>query len=268
MVRKVLYPVVFVLAVLMAGPAVAGWDFYTCKTATVSDGLEVLIYDSDGVTPVATGSLVQVVIGLEGAAIVDPLEHFDTDISGVLEGAELAAMTAWINAGADPAAISGGTNVLATASNFTGEGAFSSPGAFNINALQETGNAYDIAPGSWFDKIAYRAWNVSKTQMEEFCTIPEQEIWYLTGREIGTLTDPNGGPDTGWWIGQPGDGLPHPPSDWGGFNGLVAYELSLMGGWRDQYQLETLLGTCPIPEPGTMLLIGGSVVLLLIRRKK
>ena len=270
MVRKVLYPAVFVLAVLMAAPAAAAWDFWTCKTAEVSDGLEVLIYDSDGLTPVTTGALVQIIIGLDETEIVDPLEYFDTDDSGVVEigSPEHAAMTAWLNAGADPAAISGGQNVLATATNFTGETAIGLPGAFKIDAVDETGGPYSIVPGGWFDKIAFRVWNISKDGMATFCERPEEEVWYMTGRELTSHDNSGLGPDDGWWIGMPGlaGGVEGDPGDWAGFNGLIGWEI--INGLRTQYQLDTLLGVCPIPEPGTMLLIGGSVVLLLIRRKK
>ena len=268
MVRKVLYPAVFVLLVLMTAPAFGTWAFQAVESATVGIyGIDGRFYEDDGVTLVQTGALVQFIVALEGSAIVDPLEYFDTNDNGTTEGAELAAMTAWVNAGADPAAISGGLNVLATAVNFTGEAALSAPGYVLVDAIAETGSNYSIVPGDTFDKIAYRSWNLSKEQMETFCERIDEELWYLTGRELESHTNVGGGPDTGWWIGAPGfegGGAPE-PEDWTGLNSLIGWEIAY--GLRTQYTLDTLLGVC-IPEPGTMLLIGGSVVLLLIRRKK
>lgn len=269
MVRKVLYPAVFVLALLMTAPAVASWPFIAVENATIGVyGIDGRFYENDGMTLVETGALVQFIVALDGSDIVDPLEYFDADMNGVVDdGPELAAMTAWVNGGADPAAISGGLNVLASAVGFTGEEALDAPGYLLVDAVAESGSAYSIVPGDTYDKIAYRSWNLTKEELETFCTRPEEEIWYLTGRELESHNNAGDGPDTGWWIGMPGaDGSAPAPEDWVGFSSLIGWEV--LQGLRTQYTLDTHLGTCPIPEPGTMLLIGGSVVLLLIRRKK
>jgi hypothetical protein len=269
MVRKVLYPVVFVLAALFTLPAFGTWSFVMVESADPDLwGIDGRFYEHDGLTLAMPGSLVQFIVALGGSEIVDPLEYFDTDMTGALEGAEMAAMTAWVNAGADPAAISGGMNVLATAVNWGGEAELSAPGYLLIDPIAETGSAYSIVPGATFDKIAYRAWNVSKDDLEDFCTVDGVELWYLTGRELESHNNQGGGPDTGWWIGMPGyegGGAPA-PEDWTGLNSLIGWELA--AGLRTQYTLDTFLGKCVVPEPGTILLIGGSIVLLLIRRKK
>jgi len=270
MVRKVLYPAVFVLAMLIVAPAFGNWLFWYCENSRLDTyGIDALFYENDQTTLVEEGSLVQFVIALGSAPIVDPLEYFDTDHSGQLEWGtpEYANMVAWVNAGADPAAISGGTNVLMTAANWGGETALSMPGYFVVDPVLETGNPYSIVPGNTFGLMAYRVWDLSKEEMETFCTRPMEELWYLTGRELTSHNNQGGGPDTGWWLCMPGNegGGACAPADWAGFNGLVGFEI--LNNLRTQYTLNTLLGIC-IPEPGTILLIGGSVLLLLLRRKK
>ena len=271
MVRKVLYPAVFVLVVLMTAPALAGWTFWSSRTATlVPDGVDAQFYLPDTVTLVQTGAFVQFIVALDGGPIVDPLEFFDYDLSGAIEpGVELDDVSVWVQAGADPAAISGGMNVLCTASDWDGTTTLSAPGFFNLAPE----SPYIIDPGDTFDKIAFRAWNLTPEELEKWCNFEEYpemvgvELLYLTGRELGTHDNRGGGPDTGWWISYPGytgGGAPA-PEDWAGFSGLIGYEI--YAGHKTQNTLDKNLGTC-IPEPGTMLLIGSAVLLLLIRRKK
>ena len=268
MVRKVLYPAVFVLIMLAVGTAYAAWDF---KSVFTLPGLGEF-YDETGAALVQDGSYVQFIVGLQGSPIVDPAQHF-----GDLESAdgaintpgEAAAATTWLNAGADPAAISGGLNVLCynTPMTFTGE--FTTVGgAVNwdyLNPPWGPGNpAPVVANGLGWDLIGMRVWNVSQGDLEEFCTVPGVQVWYTTDREFGS--QPNG--DTGWMVGMGSVGPGEDPTAAGwGFQGTVGVEVAT--GAKPKNMTDVFLLECaPIPEPGTMLLIGSSVLLLLIRRKK
>jgi hypothetical protein len=285
MVRKVLYPAVFVLVLLMASSALAtggGWKFVGLTTINYTAypppyNVDGRIYMPDGTTLVAEGSLLQIVIGVDGADIVDPLEYFDANTNGMIDGAELQNVALWVEAGADPAAISGGTNVLAYGTlGFTGEFAMTSPGA--VDWFAPAGSEPLISNGVAQDKIAWRAWNLSKEDLLKWCNLAEHpemmgvELWYTDGRELGTHSNPGEGPDTGWWVGMPSMALGGDVTSWVGFNspiGAEVYDYQVNGTLdrRSQNKLDHYLGIC-VPEPSTMLLIGGALLLLLIRRKK
>jgi hypothetical protein len=293
MVRKVLYPAVFVLVVLMSSSALAlggGWKFnqllttdYTAYPYPYSQ-VDGKIYQNDGVTLVDDGSLLQIIIGLDGADIIDPLEYFDDPINGgdgggTINGVELDNVVAWVNAGADPADLLVGgvsVNVLAYGTGgFTGE--FGTTGGA-VNWVAPAGSEPVIANGLIGDKLGWRAWNLSPEDLAKWCdlaTYPEMmgvELWYTSGRELGTNPEPPPGPDTGWWIGmptlEPGDDI----SLWGGFTSPIGAEIfdhfiNGTPGRRSENRLDHYLGIC-IPEPSTMLLIGGALLLMVIRKKK
>ena len=285
MVRKVLYPAVFVLVVLMASSALAvggGWTFAGIGTLNYTGAPEPYgsvdgrIYMPDGTTLVDDGALVQIIIGLEGAAIVDPFEYFDINDDDVITGGELVDLATWVQAGADPGAISGGQNVLAYGTlGFTGE--FGTVGGA-VDASYPTGSQPIIANGVAQDKLAWRAWNLSKEDLLKWCNLAEHpemfgtELWYTDGREYFTHANGAPGPDTGWWIGMPALGPGGDVTTWVGFNSKIgaeiyAYYVDDETTARSENKLDTYLGIC-VPEPGTMLLIGGAIVLLLARRKK
>lgn len=290
MVRKVLYPAVFVFVVLLTAPALAaggGWQFNTISTLDYTmypppyDQVDGKIYQSDGVTLVQESSLVQIIIALDGAEIVDPFEFFDVNDNGVIDVVgEQEAVSAWVNAGADPMVISGGTNVLAYGTQgFTGE--FLTSGGM-VTWAASAGAEPIIANGLAQDKLAWRAWNLTPEELDKWCNFEEfpemigVELWYTDGRELGTHPNDGGGPDTGWWIGMPSLGPGGDVSTWSGFVSPIGaevydYFIDPPGGGpsdrRSQNRLDKYMGTC-IPEPGTMLLIGSAVLLLLIRRKK
>jgi hypothetical protein len=265
MAKRLLYPAVFVLLIMMTGPAF-GWPFDICDTqewgAPYPDGK---IYMPDGTTLVQTGALVQFVIGLNGAPIVDPLSFFDANTNGMIDdGAEKAAVQAWVNAGADPGVISGGTNALLTASNWNGETALIGPGVVFVDPWGETGSSYAISNGVGGDKFAWRAWNLSKEELAEWCTVPGEELWYTDGREYGWGIEG----DTGWT-------LPMDLANFVGFAGTIGWEVAYSGSnpdYRTQDRLDHLLGVCGegpiIPEPGMMLLVGSAALLALLRKKK
>jgi hypothetical protein len=281
MVRKVLYPAVFVLIVLAVGSAYAAFDFQSVYTFTTAvDMVDGQIRDSAG-NIVQDGALVQYIVGIEGAAIVDPLDYFGNleTANGVADTlGEQAAAVAWLNGGADPAAISGGMNVLAAdlvTTPFTGE--FETiNGIVSLNGIQHwdwrVDPAYTAMPrvqvGLGVDPIAIRAWNLTKQELLDFCTEIPKEAWYMTTRERGMSDGPNAPADMAMvvglgWVPPGGD-----PTAFGWvFDSYVGVEVAM--GLRTQNRTDTFLVPCPIiPEPGTMLLIGGSALLLLIRRKK
>ena len=289
MVRKVLYPAVFVLVALMASSAFAlggGWSFNAISTLNYTAGpypynqVDGRIYMPDGTTLVGDGSLVQIIIGLDGADIVDPKEYFDANDNGGIEGLELEALAAWVQAGADPMAISGGTNVLAYGTQgFTGE--FGTTGGA-VTWVAPSGLEPTILNGFAQDKLAWRSWSLTKEDLLKWCNLAEHpemfgvELWYTDGRELGTHANGGAGPDTGWWIGMPDVALGGDITLWTGFSSPIGAEvydhfLDPPGGTaldrRGENKLDTYLGTC-VPEPSTMLLIGGALLLMVIRRKK
>jgi len=290
MVRKVLYPAVFVLVVLMASSALAlggGWKFNRITTLNYTGqpppkgNVDGRIYQDDGVTLVDEGSLFQIIIGLDGADIVDPLVYFDDPLNGgngngTIEGAEKDAVAAWVQAGADPADISGGTNVLAYGTlGFTGE--FATVGGA-VTQVYAPGSEPIISNGLAQDKLGWRAWNLTKEDLMKWCNLEEHpemfgvELWYTDGREYFTHANTGGGPDTGWWIGMPNMGPGGDVSTWAGFVSplgaeIYAYYMGPQPTARSENRLDQYLGIC-VPEPSTMLLIGGAIVLLLARRKK
>jgi hypothetical protein len=289
MVRKVLYPAVFVLVVLMASSAFAtggGWTFNAISTLDWTgmgygppyDYVDGKIYlpTELGGGLVGDGALVQIVIGLDGAEIVDPKAHFDYDHNGSIGGAELDDLANWVQAGADPATISGGTNVLAYGTlEFTGE--FGTVGGA-VDVTFAPGSEPVVANGLPHDKLAWRAWNLSRDDLVKWCNLedhPEMfgvQLWYTDGRELYSHNNSGGGPDTGWWIGMPDLPSTGPIGDWAGFDSPIGgevYAYYVLGetGARSENRLDTYLGIC-VPEPSTMLLIGGALLLMLIRRKK
>jgi hypothetical protein len=279
MVRKVLYPAVFVLIVLAVGSAYANWNFtsvYTFKLA--SDFIDGTIHDEYGAT-VQDGALVQYIVGIDGAPIVDPAQYFGDleNTNGVIDTpGEVDAATLWLNGGADPAAISGGMNVLASdlvTTTFTGE--FETiGGVVSLNGIQDWDWRIDpafssgpvVQAGLGCDPIAIRAWNITKQQMLDFCTQPPLEAWYMTTTERGMSDGPHAPADMAMVVGlgyvPPGGD----PTAYGWeLNSYVGVEVAM--ALRPMNQTDVFFLEC-IPEPGTMLLIGGSALLLLIRRKK
>ena len=261
MARKVLYPAVFVLVLMLASPALASWSWWGVDTATPGGmGIDGRFYNDPaslaGNTLVQSGAVVQFILDTEGDGLDDPLSFFDTDASGVIDmGPEMAAVTAWINAGCAPI----DDDILITDSTgaFTGELLMGPAG--EVRNTGPGGGAYTILPGEAADQFGYRAWSLTPQQMEEFCTVLDVQAWYMTGRELGSY----GSGDTGWAIS--GGDPTVAPGDWAGFSGIIGYEV--YGGLRPQNTLDTHLATC-IPEPGTMLLIGSAALLALVRRKK
>ena len=258
MARKVLYPAVFVLVLMLASPALAGWQWWGVSTLLPIQGVDGRFYNDaaspDGNTLVQPGALVQFILDIEGDGIDDPLEFFDADDSGAIEQGtpEMVAVTAWLNAGAAPV----DDDILITGGSFTGELLVGPPGEIMDFPLEP----YIISAGAAGAQFAFRAWNLTPQQMEEFCTVLDVEAWYLTGREFSSY--PTTG-DTGWAIG--GGDPTVPPESWSGFVGSIGLEV--FNGLKTQNTLDTHLATC-IPEPGTMLLIGSAALLALVRRKK
>jgi len=127
--------------------------------------------------------------------------------------------------------------------------------------------APNIQYGMGADLIAMRVWNVTMEQLETFCTVPSTEVWYMTDREMSVESLMPPALDSGWCVGmgdipQGGD-----PMSYGwAFTGVVGADVK--EGLKPQNMTDTFLLECPIPEPGTMLLIGSSALLLLLRRKK
>jgi hypothetical protein len=273
MVRKVLYPAVFVLVALMAGSAFAGWQFVLVQTANPEYGYEYdgRIYMPDGMGLVPEGSLVQFILDTEGDGLDDPMSFFDVDMSGAIEfGPELDAVTMWVNAGANPSAISDDQLLVAAGWDGTsviGAGADAGPGEI----LVYPDNPYVVTNGATGQIFGWRVWNLTAEGLATFCTRPGEELWYTSGTEKGAwFWYPGGDPYDPWKIGWP-EGAQ--PGDWM-FGGEVGAEVGmfLMTGnpyYRERNILDKKLGTCGIiPEPGTMLLIGSSVLLLVLRRKK
>jgi hypothetical protein len=175
MARRELCIGVFVLVLLMASSALAtggGWRFVGLTTINYTAypppyDVDGRIYMPDGTTLVAEGSLLQIIIGLNGADIVDPIEYFDDPANGgngskrIDSYSEELAWRGWVRGGADPADISGGTNVLAYGTlGFTGEFALTSPGA--IDWFAPAGSEPIVANGVAQDKFAWRAWSQPK----------------------------------------------------------------------------------------------------------
>jgi len=296
--RKVLYPAVFVLLVLMSAPAVAATEgnyfIGTIETALESVyGVDGRVYwdPGTGAELVPTGALAQFIVARDGADIVDPLEYFDTEGgAGIDTPTELAAVRTWVNAGADPSDISSGTNKLmhtVSDPNWTGEVGLVNPGELLYDWSQDPNyssgeHGPTVEYGLGKDLIAVRIWNLSKDELEDWCNTPGEQIWYMTDRELHTdyMNELVGGDppdypgDGGFIVGQGSMPEGASPGDYTwSFGGTIGTE-SLYSAWvlyEDpplQMTLDSHLGTCPIPEPGTMLLIGSAALLLLIRRKK
>ena len=268
MVRKVLYPAVFVLMVLMASPAFASWPFWAAYTANPDAGYayDGRIYMPDTTTLVPEGAFVQFILDTEGDGLDDPLAYF---------GGDVAAITAWVNAGADPSAI--GDDVLLTASGWDGTSEIGQDWGFTPagpgEILVYPDNPFNVTVGDTGDLFGYRVWNLSLDEMATFCTRPGEELWYMTGVEYGAWIGAGGDPLDPWWIGAPDSSA---PGDWN-FFGEVGSEVAAHIAdpsnplYRSQNVLDVHLATCGdpvIPEPGTMLLIGSSALLLVLRRKK
>jgi len=263
MVRKVLYPAVFVIVALMAGSAFAGWQFLLVSTASPDQGYEYdgRIYMPDGMTLVPEGCLVQFILDTAGDGLDDPLAYF---------GGDLTAIAAWLNAGADPAAFS--DDQLLVAADWNGTSLIGDGEAGPGEILIYPANPYIITNGTTGQVFGWRVWNLTPEGLRSFCTKPGEECWYTTGIEKGAWSQYPGGNEVDpWKIGWPSGAA---PVDWiiGGEVGAEVgmYELTGDPFYRSANVLDKHLATCGgvIPEPGTMLLIGGSALLLVLRRKK
>ena len=272
MVRKVLYPAVFVLVVAIASAAYATWKFESVFTIAYDPAPDGRFYDETGLS-LLDGTYVQFIVGTDSSAIADPLEYFGDleTANGVVDTAlEVAECTTWLNNGANPADISGDLNQLTYNSTLTFTGELVTAAGhvyFEYTDPPWSGAAPVIVPGMGMDLLAVRVWNVSKEDLEAFCTVPLTEVWYTTDREFGTVGSPTYPvPDTGWSVGMGSvpDGANPVDYDWG-FTGTIGVEVSY---GKPKNMTDVFLLECPIPEPGTMLLIGSSALLLLLRRKK
>ncbi|MBN1918336.1 MAG: PEP-CTERM sorting domain-containing protein [Verrucomicrobia bacterium] len=225
----------FVVVMLVASQAFA-WNITQFFTVTPDWGVDGRIYMPDGATLVNPGAVLQILIDVEGNGFTDPAEYF---------GGDIAAITAWINAGA-PAL---GDDILATGPTFDGNFALTLPGEVFETPMPFIG----INVGAAGMQFGWRAFNLSEAEMAEFCTVPGVELWYTTVAEVGL----DGAP---WTILDASDLW-----NWDGYVGTQVYF-----GMKPMNVLDVHLATCGgvIPEPGTMLLIGSSALLLFIRRKK
>lgn len=287
MSARVLCPVmlVLVLVLLMAAPALAtsgGWKFnglttldYTYLPDPPENLVDGRFYNNDG-SLVKDGTLVQIIIGLDGADIVDPMEHFDTNENGAIDGGEFDDLFDWLWAGADPADISGGTNVLAYGTHaFMGE--FATVGGA-VDWTPEAGSEPTISNGYVHDKIAWRAWSQPKEVLEAWndpLNYPELvglELWYTAGREFFAHDNAGGGPDTAWWIGMPDLTETDPITMWGGFDMSIgsevyAYYVDGQPTARSQNKMDHYLGYFT-PEPDALWLVGCGLLLLAARRAR
>ena len=261
-----------VLVVLLAGsPSHGAWCFNSVYTFTPArDGVDGRFYEADGQTLVNDGALAQFIVGIHGAPIVDPLEYFDGlgNGSGSIDTpAELSAVRSWLNSGADPAAISNGTNVLASdLVVFTGE--FELVGGslyWDRYTAPGWGVAPIIRPGWGTDLIGIRVWNLTKGELLDWGSSHGQEVWYNTDREFGHGTGPYA-PDAGMCVGAGylAPGVDALPRNWG-LNATIGAEV--YEGYRDMNRLDHYLGSVA-PEPALVPLIGAGLLLLALRRRK
>lgn len=231
---------------LIAGQAFA-WDITQILTVTPEWGVDGRIYMPDSSTLVPTGALVQIIIDMEGDGFDDPREFFDANHNGVIDaGTELGDVAAWVNAGALPL----DDDVLAAGPDFDGTVTLFSPGEVYMTTVPPYfGFGVGVTAGCAGAQFGWRAWNLTPDEMAVFCSVVGQEVWYTDCAEIGL------------------DGLPWTITQmefwmWDGNIGTQVYY-----GLKDQNVLDRHLATC-VPEPGTVLLIGGTALLLVPRRKK
>jgi len=276
MFRSVFSSAVLMLALLITAQAPASsWSFENVYTLDpVVDGTDGTIYNHGGPAagPVKQDAFVQFIVATGGAAIVDPLEYFDSpaqggnDSGGIDTAIEGNSAQAWLNSGADPAAISGGTNVLCSSSNvpsFTGEFALSAPGKMDYSAGEPLPL---ITSGLGQDFIAMRVWSLTKQEMEVgfYGGMVFQSLYYWTDREIGS----GGGRDTGWSVGMGAIplGADPTPSEWA-FATTIGVEVHL---GKPYNELDQYMGaTVPYwPEPNALLLIAAGLPLLFLWKRR
>ncbi len=269
MSTRLAYLCTALLVAVVALPASGDWEFNSVYTLKPADGFDGRIYDPMTGGLVKDGALVQFVVALDGMPFVDPLDHFDYNQNGVIDlgGAEHVDMSAWVNFGADPADISGGTNILCSNGGFfTGE--------FELQGGAMDWSHYDeglqdppvIVGGMACDLIAMRVWNMTKAELEALDLIPTESVWYLTDREFGTCLPEEGGgeyaPDSGWCVGM---GWIPPGAD----PTFYGWHFQITVG-AEEYIYGRRLDRClcaAVPEPGLVGVLAAAAIILLLRKR-
>jgi len=249
----------------------ASWELFGFDTAGPNTGYpsDGRIYMADGVTLAPEGCLVQFVLDTAGDGLDDPLSFFDTNHNGEIDfGPELVAVKAWANAGANPSAFS--DDQLLTAPDWDGTsvigadwyGTSTGPGEVLVYPAVQ----YNVSNGATGQIFGWRVWSLTPGQLAGWTGTPGESLWYTTGNEIGAW-EWAGLPYDGWWIGAPAGAA---PSDWL-FWGTVGFEVYMYYQtgdpmYRSQNRLDHDL--TPIPEPGTLALVGVGLAALVWRRRR
>jgi len=271
--RGILIGIAAMCALAWATPCLADWMFWTVDTVNPDPRFgwpcDGRIYMPDGVTLVPEGCFVQFVLDTAGDGVDDPLAFFDADKSGRIDTqAEAAALQTWVNAGADPSAFS--DDQLLTASGWNGTSVIGAdwrswitgPGEVLINPA----DPFSITNGDTGQVFGWRAWSLTPGQLVGWTGSLGESLWYTTGPELGTY-EYAGIPYDGWWIGAP-DGVP--PEAWV-FFGTVGFEVYMHYETGDpMYRSENRLDhdLTPIPEPGTLALVGVGLAPLVWRWRR